>query len=54
MPILKNNFLTSVLLGVISDSNEIDKRLSYYGINLPADGYYLVCLIFLENYSRSV
>lgn len=52
IPILKNNFLTGVLLGTIPDSSEIEERFSYYGIDMAVNEKYLVCLMSLESYSH--
>lgn len=49
LPVLRNNFLTSILNGFITDRGEIEEKLKYYGIEIDCDSYYLVYLISLNN-----
>ncbi len=50
LPVLRNNFLTSLLTGCIADSREIEARFQYYGIDFAQHAQYIVFLISLGNY----
>lgn len=48
LPFLRNDVLVKLLNGDFNDSGELDRKISYYNINLPADSYYTVCIIALD------
>lgn len=50
LPVLRNNFLTGILTGLITDSGEIEEKLRYYGIEIDADSHYIVYLISLDGH----
>lgn len=50
MPILRNNYLVSLLKGNTQDIQEIRNRFSYYNIDFYLDGAYLVYIISIDNY----
>ena len=49
-PILRNNFLVSLLGGIITDTDEIDRNLSYFGISLPTDVPVCAILVRINEY----
>lgn len=50
MPILRNNYLVSLLTGKTQDVEEIRNRFNYYNIDFYLDGSYLVYIISVDNY----
>lgn len=49
MPVLRNNYLTGILLGDSTDRAGIEERFGYYGINLEIDADYMVYVISMGN-----
>lgn len=49
LPVLRNNFLTSFLMGAVTHS-ELEERFDYYGIDLPGSSSYIVYLVSLDNF----
>lgn len=50
MPILKNNYLVSLLKGKNQDVEEIRNRFNYYNIDFYLEGNYLIYIISVDNY----
>lgn len=50
MPILRNNYLVSLLKGKVQEVEEIRNRFNYYNIDFYLEGSYLVYIISLDNY----
>lgn len=50
MPILRNNYLVSLLTGKAQDFDEIRNRFNYYNIDFYLEGSYLVYIISVDNY----
>ena len=48
LPVLRNNFLTSFLMGAVTHS-ELEERFDYYGIDLSGSSRYLVYLVSLDS-----
>jgi AraC-like DNA-binding protein/type III secretory pathway component EscS len=50
MPILRSNYLVSLLKGKAQDIEEIKNRFNYYNIDFYSEGNYLVYIISIDNY----
>ena len=53
LPVLKNNFVISLLGGYVVRPDEIDKNFSYFGIGLSRTGPVFVCVIKLNELNAS-
>jgi two-component system, response regulator YesN len=49
LPVLRNNFLSNLLMGPLNANRKLQEGFQYYGIHLKPDCYYMVYLVSLDN-----
>jgi len=52
MPVLRNNYVTNILMGSLTEPEEIKSRLEYYGVHFNYSALHIVCIIPLDNYRK--
>jgi AraC-like DNA-binding protein len=52
MPVLRNNYVTNILMGYEPGTQELINRLEYYGVDFNVNALHIVCIIPLDNYRK--